>query len=49
MHHNFCTFEKVSFMTAIKIDKLVTERSKEEARYSATKEDVSAAKINLIK
>lgn len=31
------------------IDKLVTERSKEEARYSATKEDLSAAKIDLIK
>ncbi len=29
------------------IDKLVTERSKEETRYSATKEDVSAAKIDL--
>ncbi len=31
------------------IDKLVTERSKEEARNSATKEDLSTAKIDLIK
>lgn len=31
------------------IDKLVSERSKEEARHSATKEDLIAAKIDLIK
>ena len=31
------------------IGKLVTERSKEEARLSATKDDFSAVKIDLIK
>jgi hypothetical protein len=31
------------------IDKLVTERSKEEARQSATRDDLSNTKIDLIK
>ncbi len=31
------------------IDKLVSERTKEEARFSATKDDLPIAKLNLIK
>lgn len=41
--------KKIAQAFVSKINKLVIERSKEEARYSATEEDLSTAKIDLIK